>query len=43
MKHTVMDFWKMIWDANVQSVLMILTQSEWNYYGKNLRLLPDWQ
>uniref|UniRef100_A0A915DBY1 Tyrosine-protein phosphatase domain-containing protein n=1 Tax=Ditylenchus dipsaci TaxID=166011 RepID=A0A915DBY1_9BILA len=40
LKSTVMDFWHMIWDENVHSVLAILTDGEWNAFGRRLKLVP---
>ncbi|VDN07508.1 unnamed protein product, partial [Thelazia callipaeda] len=40
LSNTVKQFWEMIWQENVQAILVFLTLKEWKEHGENIRLIP---
>uniref|UniRef100_A0A915Q3P2 Tyrosine-protein phosphatase domain-containing protein n=1 Tax=Setaria digitata TaxID=48799 RepID=A0A915Q3P2_9BILA len=39
--NTVRHFWEMVWQENVQAVLLFLTLSEWKQHAENIQLIPE--
>uniref|UniRef100_A0A0R3RLK8 Tyrosine-protein phosphatase domain-containing protein n=1 Tax=Elaeophora elaphi TaxID=1147741 RepID=A0A0R3RLK8_9BILA len=40
LSNTVKHFWEMIWQENVQAVLLFLTLDEWKQHAENIQLIP---
>ncbi|KAI1732732.1 protein-tyrosine phosphatase domain-containing protein [Ditylenchus destructor] len=40
LKNTVMDFWRMVWDENLHTVFVILSNGEWDTIGSKLKIVP---
>jgi protein tyrosine phosphatase len=38
--QTVEAFWQMVWQENVDVILLILTQHEWDLFAKDVELIP---
>jgi protein tyrosine phosphatase len=41
--QTVTAFWQMVWQENVDAILLILTQHEWDLFAKDVELIPKRQ
>ncbi|VDK65885.1 unnamed protein product [Onchocerca ochengi] len=40
LSNTVKHFWEMVWQENVQIILLFLTLNEWKQHAENIRLIP---
>ncbi|VBB29702.1 unnamed protein product [Acanthocheilonema viteae] len=40
LSNTVKHFWEMIWQENVQTILLFLTLNEWKEHADNIQLIP---